>query len=92
MSDDTTAAEREGAEREASNDGGRSGLRTLLLMGLSFIAGFLLGKSRGDPNLRKELEDLSTDEGPMEIEISDTGSSSENEDENSGEDEEDEEE
>lgn len=73
MSDDTTDT-----EREAEN--GTSGFqpRTLLLVGFSFVAGYLVGKRRGgEPDLREELEDLGrTDEEPMEIEIDDTPGSS----------------
>ncbi|WP_227356999.1 hypothetical protein [Haladaptatus salinisoli] len=68
MSDDTTVA-----ERESENGSSGSGLRTLVLMGFSFVAGYFAGRRRGSqPDLHEELEDLGrADEGPMEIEIDD---------------------
>ncbi|WP_435157202.1 hypothetical protein [Haladaptatus sp. DFWS20] len=76
MADDTTEADGNNSNDHSEQSG--SGLRTLLLLGFSFIAGYLVGKSQGsESNLREELDDLGrTKEGPMEIEIQSTEGSS----------------
>ncbi|RBI62514.1 hypothetical protein DMJ13_11700 [halophilic archaeon] len=62
MSDDTTGADRAGS--------GESGLRTLVMLGLSFVAGYLVGRGRsGTVDLDEDLKALAPEEEPMEIEI-----------------------
>ncbi|WP_458186804.1 hypothetical protein [Haladaptatus sp. NG-WS-4] len=75
MADDTTDAEGDDSEHEETTGGTGSGFKTVALMGLSFAAGYLVGRSQGSkPNLREELDAMErADEGPMEIEIRDTG-------------------
>lgn len=72
--------ETEGAKRSGSR------VRTLLLIGLSFIAGYLVGKNRSESNLQEEFS--GSEGGPMEIEIHDTDVSSTTESADEGEDEE----
>ncbi len=71
MSENTTDEE---AEAEAENAGSSgSGLKTLALIGVSFIAGYIVGKSQSESSLEEELEELGeSGTGPMEIEIHDT--------------------
>jgi hypothetical protein len=68
MSENTTDEESEVAENAESSD---SGLKTLVLIGVSFIAGYIVGKSRSESSLGEleELGESGTD--PMEIEIHD---------------------
>ncbi|WP_266080183.1 hypothetical protein [Haladaptatus caseinilyticus] len=72
MADDTTEADSDDANEHSEQSG--SGLGTLLLVGFSFIAGYLVGKSHGsESNLREGLDDFGrTEKGPMEIEIQGT--------------------
>ncbi|WP_231186920.1 hypothetical protein [Haladaptatus sp. DYF46] len=71
MSENTTDGESETETENAVNSG--SGLKTLALIGVSFIAGYILGKSQSESSLGDELEELGeSGTGPMEIEIHDT--------------------
>lgn len=67
MEDGVTA----GGESVESERTRGSGLRTLLLLGLSFVAGYLVGRSKSGVSL-DELESVTSEEEPMEIEIEDT--------------------
>ncbi|MFH5797062.1 hypothetical protein [Haladaptatus sp. CMAA 1911] len=71
MSENTTDEESEAETENAGSSG--SGLKTLALIGVSFIAGYILGKSQSESSLGDELEELGeSGTGPMEIEIHDT--------------------
>ncbi|GAA0232013.1 hypothetical protein [Haladaptatus pallidirubidus] len=75
MADATTEAD--GEESNGSSAQSGSGLKMLLLLGFSFIAGYLFAKSKGSkPNLHEELGELGRSGGPMEIEIEDMDNSS----------------
>jgi hypothetical protein len=70
MSENTTDEESEVEAENAESSG--SGLKTLALIGVSFIAGYIVGKSRSESSLGDELEELGeSGTGPMEIEIHD---------------------
>ncbi|ODR81095.1 hypothetical protein BG842_01965 [Haladaptatus sp. W1] len=82
MSENATDEESETEPESAERSG--SGLKTLVLLGISFIAGYLVGKSRNESSLGEELGEFSGSEsGPMEIEIHDTdvGTTTESDDE-----------
>ncbi len=75
MVDDTTEADSDDGN-EAPNQSG-TGVRTLLLVGVSFVAGYLFGKRQGsERDLHEELDEFGrSEEGPMEIEIQGTNDS-----------------
>jgi hypothetical protein len=83
MSENTTDEEPEVEAENAGSSG--SGLKTLALLGISFIAGYIVGKSQSESGLGEELEELGeSGSGPMEIEIHDTdaGATTESAEEN----------
>ena len=92
MSEKTTDGESEPESGTVIDESSRKrGSKRSLLLGVSFIAGYLVGKSQSKSDFREELGEFSgTDGGPMEIEIHDTDSATESDDDGNSEQESDE--